>query len=371
MRVLPLACYTLSRAALPLAERLAARLAECPWSAPGQRSIGQCRIFAPQRFCPCGATPFDRLGEMLARTYRSHAAHIFLGAAGIAVRALAPLLGHKSQDPPSLVLDHAGRYVVSILSGHWGGGNDLTEHLARLLGATPVVTTASDCLGEQNPPPLDIHLRDAGLRILDWDRLPRFQAALLDNEKIFLHDPCAAVPAHPNLIPVRYIPAQALAPALHVSAHWRYCEPAPHILRVAVPRLYLGIGCRKNLAPDVLAAAVEEAFFRHGLEKKALAALCTVTDKMNEPALRLLANELSIPLKGFCAAELAACPVPHPSKAAGQRFGQPPFSVCEGAALLAASESTPDSVRLLLPKQKILSCLTLAVAAPQGGPRET
>ena len=220
-------------------------------------------------------------------------------------------------------------------------------------------------------PPLDIHLRDAGLRILDWDRLPRFQAALLDNEKIFLHDPCAAVPAHPNLIPVRYIPAQALAPALHVSAHWRYCEPAPHILRVAVPRLYLGIGCRKNLAPDVLAAAVEEAFFRHGLEKKALAALCTVTDKMNEPALRLLANELSIPLKGFCAAELAACPVPHPSKAAGQRFGQPPFSVCEGAALLAASESTPDSVRLLLPKQKILSCLTLAVAAPQGGPRET
>ena len=94
-----------------------------------------------------------------------------------------------------------------------------------------------------------------------------------------------------------------------------------------------------------------------------MAALGTVTEKLQEPALQELAFRLGVPLKGFDAARLARCPVPHPSAAAGRRFGLPPFSVCEAAALLAArKDSGCSEARLLLPKTIFQSQLTVAVA---------
>ena len=92
------------------------------------RLVRRVRLFAPARFRPPQAEPFTSIGELLARVYAAFPAHVFIGAAGIAVRAIAPLLVHKSTDPPVLVLDPAGRYAISLLSGHWGGGNDLTRH---------------------------------------------------------------------------------------------------------------------------------------------------------------------------------------------------------------------------------------------------
>ena len=111
-----LACYALSQSALPLAQRLAACLAATPWSPPRQLpltnvaasdALTQTALFAPARFCPAGASPFEKIGPLLAETYPRFAAHAFIGATGIAVRALAPLLEHKSTDAPVLVLDPA------------------------------------------------------------------------------------------------------------------------------------------------------------------------------------------------------------------------------------------------------------------------
>ena len=189
-----LACYVLSASALSLARRLKSLLAGKPWTVPRGGRLAECQIFAPERFCPADAQAFTRLGELLASTYRQHAAHVFIGATGIAVRALAPLLVHKSEDPPVLVLDGAGGFVISLLSGHWGGGNELARHVAKLLRAIPVITTASDVAAERDaasaenvspatpsghkpheaahPLTLDLFLRETGLRIVDWQRLP-------------------------------------------------------------------------------------------------------------------------------------------------------------------------------------------------------
>ncbi|MDR2850534.1 MAG: hypothetical protein LBV65_00575 [Desulfovibrio sp.] len=96
-----LTCYVLSRKALPLARTLAQSLAGIPL-ADSQR-LGDARvreICAPARFVADRmCVPFQRLGDFLAQRYRRHAAHVFMGAVGIAVRALAPLLTHKSGDP--------------------------------------------------------------------------------------------------------------------------------------------------------------------------------------------------------------------------------------------------------------------------------
>lgn len=269
-----------------------------------------------------------------------------------------------------MVLDPAGRFVISLLSGHWGGGNNLARHLARLLRATPVITTASD-QDTAAPPALDLLIRDAGLRILDWDLLPRAQAALLEGRRPRLWDPCQALPAalppvfellsgkEDDVPPAPALPDADIPPLL--AAHWRYLPPSPGLLRLAVPRLYVGLGCRRGIPEDAALAALTEIFSARKLETRAVAALSTVTEKADEPALRAAAVRLDIPLRVFPADELARCATPTPSEAAGRRFRQPPFSVCEAAALLTA-QADGHSARLLLPKIVVQGRLTLAVA---------
>ncbi len=335
-----------------------------------------CRLFAPARICAPGTVaedaappgagfhPFARFSAALARNYRRHQGHIVIGAAGIAVRALAPLLRHKSVDPPVVVLDPAGRFAVSLLSGHWGGGNDLARHLGRLLRAQPVITTASDTAAAA-PPALDILARDAGLRILDWERLPRVAAALLEGEPVPLLDPRACLPQAraPQFLRLEAADLPAGGDVPLVAVHWERRAPASGLLRLAARRLHAGIGCRGGTDAPAILAALARTLEEHGLEPAALADLATVTEKTDEPGLEKAARALGVPLLAFAAPQLAAVPAPHPSPAAGQRFGLPPFSVCEAAALLAARQADLAAGAVLLaPKTVFAGRVTVAVA---------
>lgn len=336
-------CHVLSSAALPLARRLRDALAATPWRGPAGETLSECRLSAPRRFAPEDCRPFA--GVMDAARQAAGFPQIFVGAAGIAVRAVAPLLGHKSTDAPVLVVSPDGHFVISLLAGHWGGGNSLCRHVAALLGAVPVITTATDC-GER--PALDLFLQTAGLRILDWDQLPPAQACWLEGRPLPLWDPFGAVADGEGGAFLRQedLPEQE-GPALCV--HWQRLPARQGRLRVALPALVLGLGCRKGVPAPLVATAVEGLLLRYGLEPQALAALATVTEKAREPALQELARRLGLPLLTFEAAELAGVTTPHPSMAAGERFGCAPFSVCEAASLLAARQmgatgtATPDA----------------------------
>ena len=172
-------CHVLSSAALPLARRLREAMAAAPWRGPSGETLAECRLSAPQRFAPEDCLPFA--GIMDAARQAAEVPQIFIGATGIAVRAVAPLLEHKSTDAPVLVISPDGRFVISLLAGHWGGGNSLCRHVAALLDAVPVITTATDC-GER--PALDLFLQAAGLRILDWDQLPPDQPCWLEGRPL-------------------------------------------------------------------------------------------------------------------------------------------------------------------------------------------
>lgn len=363
-----LACWALSLEGLATGRRLAALLAHRPWEAPGGRRLGACALWAPARICALargrgetGAVPFAHFAPALAGSFRAYRAHVVIGAAGIAVRALAPLVRHKSEDPPVVVLDAAGRFAVSLLSGHWGGANGLARHVAALLGGEAVITTASDGI-QDGAPALDELARATGLRILDWERLPRVAAALLEGEPVPLSDPLSCLP---GAVGPRFrrgaTSASGTVPLVRV--HWRLPAAAPGLLRVAAPLLHAGVGCRKGVDAATLEAALREVLARHGLEPAALASLATVREKAAEPGLVETAARLGVPLLAFPARKLAAVPVPNPSAAAGARFGLPPFSVCEGAALLAAREAAPEgSARLLVPKTVLEGRVTVAIA---------
>lgn len=367
-----LACWALSLPGLATGQRLVARLAEKPWEAPGGAAVTECRLFAPARLCALagkdGETrplPFSRFAEALAQNFRTYRGHVIVGAAGIAVRALAPLLRHKGEDAPVVVLDAGGRFAVSLLSGHWGGGNALARHVASLLGGEAVITTASDALPD-GPLPLDELARGAGLRILDWDRLPRVAAALLEGDAVPLSDPLSCLPEaeEPRFRRGAEAPSGDIP---LVRIHWKHTPPGPGVLRMAAPLLHAGVGSRRGVPPADIVAAVRAVLAEHGLEPAALASLATVTEKAAEPDLRDAARRLGLPLLAYPAPRLAAVAVPHPSVAAGARFGLDPFSVCEGAALLAAQEARPGGhAALLVPKTVFQGRVTVAVAVCQG-----
>ena len=368
-----IACWALSLTGLGTAQTLCERLAANPWPAPEGISFRECRLFAPVRICaqagqnkgqdiqahPCPLPcAFERFSSALAQNFHSCRAHVIIGAAGIAVRALAPLLRHKSEDPPVLVLDAAGSFVVSLLSGHWGGGNALARHLAGLIGGQAVITTASDA-ADHFVPALDCLAREAGLHILDWEELPLLSSSLLEGRSVPLHDPLnclpQANPPHFRRVSAEDSPDRPLA-----SIHWRKIQPAPGLVRLVPKCLHLGIGFRLNVAAAAIEAAVLSLLEDQGLEAAALASIATVQEKVADPALVEVSQRLGLPILAYSAEQLAATPVPNPSRAAGAHFGQQPFSVCEAAALLAA-QAQGKSI-LLTPKTIFESRITVAIA---------
>ena len=121
------------------------------------------------------------LSEWTGQQFAACDGLIFIGAAGIAVRLIAPYLKDKLTDPAVVVVDEAGKFAISLLSGHVGGANRLTEWIAKILDAVPVVTTASDVRGRTA---IDVWAADHGLVLTDRKLAKEIAAALLDGETV-------------------------------------------------------------------------------------------------------------------------------------------------------------------------------------------
>jgi cobalt-precorrin 5A hydrolase len=169
--------------------------------------------------------PFDSVYELTERLFNNIDALVFIGACGIAVRAVAPLIKSKLHDPAVVVCDETGRFAVSLLSGHAGGANQLTEQIATLIGATPVITTASDAHAalEDTAQPRNLVLGIGCRRGLPAETIERSATILLWDEKIPIArvDEVATIDvkeheegllgfARAHKLPIRFYSAEAL-----------------------------------------------------------------------------------------------------------------------------------------------------------------
>lgn len=323
-----IAVYALTPAGLDLARRLARGLDGA--------------VFAPERLAGPGETGFAALGPCLAGNFRNFQAHVCVAAAGILVRLLAPLLGSKGRDPAVLALDPAGKFCVSLLSGHLGGANDLARRVAAITGGEAVITTATDCAGL---PSLDLLAREKGLRIADLAAVKRANAALLEGRALRVQDPEKRLG---DLDPALFEPVDQGG---DVVVGWSRAEgPA---LALHPPVLWAGVGCRRGTQPEEILGLLEQVFAEEGLALPSLAGLASVEDKRGETGLLAAAGQLAATIRFFSREELAGVPVVTPSAAAREHLGLE--GVCEAAAVLAANG------RLLVPKRKTARA-TLAVA---------
>ncbi|MEW2314945.1 precorrin-3B C(17)-methyltransferase [Streptomyces bauhiniae] len=257
-------------------------------------------------------------------------------ATGATVRLLAPLLGDKAADPGVVCVDEGGRFAVSLVGGHGGGANELAYEVAELLGAEPVVTTATDAVGLAGLDTLGLPVEGAVAAV---------SRALLEGEPVALE----AEVAWP-LPPVPF----AEQGAYTVRLTDRAVQPGPDEVLLRPPSLVVGVGASKGAPVAEVLGLIEEALREAGLSVRSVAELATVDAKSEEPGIVAAAERLGVPLVTYPADELAAVSVPNPSDAPLAAVGTP--SVAEAAALRQGGE-------LLVPKRKSAATPAMATCA--------
>ena len=143
-----------------------------------------CIGYAPEKYAGEGILPLPADKAALIGSRWGQSAYVFIGAAGIAVRYIAPSVKDKYTDSPVLVIDEKGQYVIPLLSGHMGGAAALADEVADMIGAVPVHTTATDVQGKFA---VDVFAKKNGLVITDREAVKKISAGLLNGEKAALY----------------------------------------------------------------------------------------------------------------------------------------------------------------------------------------
>ena len=278
--------------------------------------------------------PRGDLSRRTAELFPAVDALIFVGACGIAIRAIAPHVASKTSDPAVLVLDERGQFVISLLSGHIGGANDLTRALAEALGAQPVITTATDVNRRFS---VDAWAAREGLRIESMPLAKRYSAEILKADLPFLADEPVEGAPPPGTFP-------ADAGELGFAVTVRDIMPYKKTLRLIPPVLHLGIGCRRGTEVQAIRTAGAEVFAREGLLLAAAADISSIDVKADEEGLRQFAGELGLPLRFYSAAELQQAKGEFtPSSFVKNTVGVD--NVCERSAVLSAGDTAELLVR--------------------------
>ena len=265
--------------------------------------------------------PAEGLREWTRRHFQTGSVLVFVGAAGIAVRAIAPLLRRKDVDPAVLVIDEEGRYVIPLLSGHLGGANELAWEMAGVLGATAVITTATDLRGVFA---VDLWARQQNLAVENPEAIRQVSSRLLRGDPVAVR---SAVEIEGSLPPGLHMAAPAEEALLSIGLS----GPG---LRLWPRDRVLGIGTRKGIPEEAVMAALERLLAETGMSPFRIAAVATLDLKAEEPAILSLCRRLSCPLRTFSSAELSALPG-HFTSSDFVREVTGVDNVCERAAVLA------------------------------------
>lgn len=312
------------------------------------------------------------LRPLLQRVWGEFEAMVLFLPVGAAVRLAAPLLNGKRSDPALVCVDGAGRYAVSVLSGHLGGADLLAERVAAILGAEAVVTSGSRATGTLA---VDLLGAEFGWTVeADPVAITRASAAVVNREPVGVYQsagetdwwpkgrelpPNITVHASPDSLR-RSASAAALIisdesdPYLSEGTTLAAALPAAHIVLYRPRTLVAGMGCRRGVSAGELEQLLRDTFRAYNLSLSSLACIASATLKQDEPGLLALSEQYNAPFLCYESEELNAlfedavngggCQALNPSANARRLVGV--WGVAEPAALLASGAS-----RLLVAKQ--------------------
>ncbi len=332
----------------------------------------------------------DSLQSWCEGIFLKSAAVIFVGAAGIAVRTIAPFLRSKTEDPAVLAADECGRHIISLLSGHLGGGNALTAYLAEKLGADPVITTASDVGGKIA---IDVWARKNDLFITDPEAAKGIAARIVNGEtvpfycegrirgeippELMLTEPVGRCEKSEDrdIVPQNVRREENENPADQMialpdsqnSGHTGCgCEISAGSVIVSVRDVFsdcddrqslhlvpqvvvLGMGCKRGKSFSEIQDFVYRLLKRCRISPGSICGLASIDLKAEEAGLKRLAAELGVPFKTFSAATLREVSVTLSSSSfVYETTGTD--NVCERAAMAFLTEAERKNARFFCGK---------------------
>ena len=261
--------------------------------------LGSGSVCGPARFADeLGIDAYGSLDAWTQAHFTTDDALIFVGASGIAVRAIAPHVRDKFSDPAVVSVDEAGRFVVPLLSGHVGGANELAREVAAITGGQAAVSTATDVNGLFA---VDEWAVRHGFAILERSIAKEISAALLDGRPVgFKSD--FELDEKPSGV------TEGAADIGFVVSLDDSAMPFPRTLHL-VPRVAtVGVGCRKGTDPSALEQAVADALAEANVSAKAVTAIASIDVKKDELAILELASKMGWSPVFYTADELAAVP---------------------------------------------------------------
>ena len=290
------------------------------------------------------------VGDWAKERMQEQNALLFIGACGIAVRAVAPFLTDKLHDVPVLVMDEKGKYVIPILSGHMGGANDLANHIAEKTGAEAVITTATD-LNKKFA--VDLFAKRNRLYIANKDGIVKVSSKVLAGKEITM-----SIEAGHEIIGgesgIRFVPYPPMGVVDVVVTSKDDVFDTSLLLK---PREYvIGIGCKKGKKANEIDDFILKAIKKKGISIMQIFALSSISQKRDEQGIVEWCRKEGIPFFTYTAEDL---------REVNGTFTKSMFvknqvgvdNVCERAAVKACGEDG----KLILPKVAE-NGMTIAVA---------
>jgi cobalt-precorrin 5A hydrolase len=326
-----------------------------------------CVVFAPEKYAQEGLVPLDKkLSEFVRDIFSKVDAIVAVMATGIIIRSIAPCLKNKMSDPAVVGVDASGRFVISLLSGHYGGANELTRLIAHGIGAMPVITTASDVMGKKS---VDELARVLHCDIENPESLTAINSAIVNGETLVMvltRD--VKVPTNKNW-GYEIKRAERGKQAIEIVNGF---DGGIMITKEKIPRdklakpviilkprkIVVGIGARKNVSENEVLDAVDSALMQVGIPLERVERLATIEIKKDSPSIINAAKRLGLNLDFISVDTLRSFKhddLSPDSKLVEQKIGV--GGVCERAALIVAGKKA----KLILKKKKV-NGVTVAIA---------
>lgn len=356
------AIVAISRRGAALGRALAASLA------------GDKTLYLQRRFLDAGddAVAFDLPARPLVqRVFGEYQRLVLFMPVPATVRLLAPCLEHKRSDPAVVCVDDGGRFAVSLLSGHLGGADRLAQEVAGVLGATPVVTSASHATGSLA---VDLLGRELGWTLqADSLAVTRAGAAVVNGDPVGVYQEAGEPGWWPSDQPFpqhikMYSSLEALAaapcaaalvvtdrlvPAAGEDATYSSFLRDKTVVVYRPHSLVVGLGCRRGVPVDELEELLEEALRHNNLARDSVRCIGTAELKRDEEGIGLLAEKLGVPVYCYSATELNSVFGALPAEPDHERGGGPVFEEVGTEGLLIGSKArsgptpSPVAYRLL------------------------
>lgn len=297
--------------------------------------------------CGNGLLPIgENLKDIVYKAFHESETIIFIGACGIAVRAIAPYIKSKDKDPGVIVIDENGTFIIPILSGHLGGANKAAKMIAEKIHGQAIITTSTDI---NQKFAVDLWAKEQGLFIHNIENIKFISSAVLRGEKISFSCEYELESELPQLF------TKGEAPAGIIISHSAPTSLDKHILYLTPKAYVLGIGCRKDIGVKLLEDTILDFLQDVGISVNYLKTAASIDIKAKEPAIIAFCHKYKLELMTYTSNEL---------KHADGEFTSSEFvrsivgvdNVCERAALLASEDG------IIIQGKKSSNGVTLAIA---------